>query len=119
MRRFLLAAILVSLTMPAFAAGSFHEGSYKVDGTNLDGSPYTGTAVVKLLSDTTCQITWTTGSTSSVGLCMMMDGVVSAAYRQGDNVGVTMYHLNDDGSLEGAWTVAGQNGSGTEKLTPQ
>ena len=41
------------------------------------------------------------------------------AYRQGDNVGVTMYHINDDGSLEGAWTVAGQNGSGSEKLTPQ
>jgi hypothetical protein len=49
----------------------------------------------------------------------MMDGVVAAAYRQGDNVGVTMYHINDDGTLTGAWTIAGQNGSGTEKLTPQ
>ena len=118
MRRFLLAAGLVLLAAPVMAAG-FNEGLYNVDGTNLDGSPYKGTAEWKLLSDTTCQITWTTGSTSSVGLCMMMDGVVSAAYRQGDNVGVTMYHINDDGSLEGAWTVAGQNGSGTEKLTPQ
>ena len=118
MRRFLLAALLASFSVPAMAAG-FHEGLYNVDGTNLDGSPYKGTAEVKLLSDTTCQITWTTGSTSSVGLCMMMDGVVSAAYRQGDNVGVTMYHVNDDGSLDGAWTVAGQNGSGSEKLTPQ
>jgi hypothetical protein len=118
MRRFLLAALFAGLAAPAMAAG-FHEGLYNVDGTNLDGSPYKGTAEVKLLSDTTCQITWTTGSTSSVGLCMMMDGVVSAAYRQGDNVGVTMYRVNDDGSLEGAWTVAGQNGSGSEKLTPQ
>ncbi len=118
MRRLLLAAALVSLAAPALAAG-FHEGAYDVLGTNLDGSPYKGTAEVKLLSDTTCQITWTTGSTSSVGLCMLMDGVVAAAYRQGDMVGVTMYHVNDDGSLEGSWTVAGQNGSGTEKLTPQ
>jgi len=118
MRRFLLVALFATVAAPALAAG-FHEGSYAVQGTNLDGSPYSGTAVVKLLSDTTCEIDWTTGSTSSVGLCMMMDGVVSAAYRQGDGVGVTMYHITDDGSLEGAWTIAGQNGSGTEKLTPQ
>ena len=113
-----LAAILAVTAVPAISA-EFREGAYTVDGTNLDGSPYKGTAVVKLLSNTTCEIDWTTGSTTSVGLCMMMDGVVAAAYRQGDNVGVTMYHINDDGSLEGAWTVAGQNGSGSEKLTPQ
>jgi len=74
---------------------------------------------VKLLSDTTCEIDWTTGSTTSVGLCMMMDGVVAAAYRLGDLIGVTMYHINEDGSLTGNWTVAGKNGSGTETLTPQ
>jgi len=118
MRSLLLAAALIGLAAPALAAG-FHEGAYNVEGTNLDGSAYKGTAEVKLLSDTTCQITWTTGSTSSVGLCMLMDGVVGVAYREGDNVGVTMYHLNDDGSLDGTWTVAGQNGNGTEKLTPQ
>jgi hypothetical protein len=119
MRRLLcLAAILAVTVVPAISA-EFREGAYTVDGTNLDGSPYKGTAVVKLLSNTTCEIDWTTGSTTSVGLCMMMDGVVAAAYRQGDNVGVTMYHINNDGSLEGAWTVAGQNGSGSEKLTPQ
>jgi len=118
MRRFLLSVVVALLAGPAAAAG-FQAGTYNVEGTNLDGSPYKGTAEVKVLSDTTCQITWTTGSTSSVGICMMMDGVVSAAYQQGNVVGVTMYHMNDDGSLDGAWTVAGQNGSGTEKLTPQ
>ena len=119
MRRLLsLAAIFAFAAAPAFAA-DFHAGTYVAEGTNLDGSPYKGTAEVKILSDTTCEIDWTTGSTTSVGLCMMMDGVVAAAYRQGDNVGVTMYHINDDGTLTGAWTVAGQNGSGTEKLTPQ
>ena len=117
MRCFLVMVALLGVVVPAAAAG-FREGPYTVNGTNLDGSPYTGTAEVKLLSDTTCQITWTTGSTSSVGLCMMMDGVVAAAYQQGTAVGVTMYHVNDDGSLDGAWTVAGQNGSGSEKLTP-
>jgi hypothetical protein len=118
MRRLLLTAALVALALPA-AAADFKEGNYTVKGTNLDGSPYEGTAVVKLLSTTTCEIDWTTGSTTSVGLCMLMDGVVAAAYRQGDAVGVTMYKINDDGSLDGAWTVAGKDGSGTETMTPQ
>ena len=119
MRRLLsLAAILAIVAAPSVSA-EFREGTYTVEGTNLDGSSYKGAAAVKLLSDTTCEIDWTTGSTTSVGLCMMMEGVVAAAYHHGDNVGVTMYHINHDGSLEGAWTVAGQNGSGSEKLTPQ
>jgi len=118
MRRVLLAAALMSFAAPALAAG-FHEGVYNVQGTNLDGSAYKVTAEVKLLSDTTCSITWTTGSTSSVGLCMLMDGVVGVAYQMGNNVGVTMYQVNDDGSLDGTWTIAGQNGNGTEHLTPQ
>jgi hypothetical protein len=118
MRRFLLATILAVLAAPAMAAG-FHEGTYAVDGTNLDGSKYGGTADVKLLSDTTCSITWHTGTTSSTGVCMMMDDVVGVAYAQGSTVGVTMYHINDDGTLDGTWTVAGQNGNGTEHLTPQ
>jgi hypothetical protein len=118
MRRFLLTAAFVVLAAPAMAAG-FHEGVYDVQGTNLDGSAYKGTAEVKLLSDTTCSITWTTGSTSSVGLCMLMDGVVGVAYRMGDAVGVTMYQVNADGTLDGTWTIAGQNGNGTEHMTPQ
>jgi len=118
MRRLLITAALIALAVPA-AAADFREGTYTAEGTNLDGSPYKGTAVVKLLSDTTCEIDWTTGETTSVGLCMMMNGVVAAAYKLGDGVGVTMYQINDDGTLTGAWTVAGKDGSGTEKLTPQ
>jgi hypothetical protein len=118
MRLVLLTAVLVALALPA-AAADFKEGTYDVAGTNLDGSAYKGTATVKLLSNTTCEIDWQTGQTTSVGLCMLMDGVVGAAYRLGDGVGVTMYKLNDDGSLDGAWTVAGKDGSGTETLTPQ
>ena len=89
MRRLLSLAVAFAVVSVPAYAAEFRAGTYIAEGANL------------------------------VGLCMMMDGVVNAAYRQGDNVGVTMYHINDDGSLEGAWTVAGQNGSGTEKLTPQ
>jgi hypothetical protein len=30
-----------------------------------------------------------------------------------------MYKINADGTLDGAWTVAGKNGSGTERLIPR
>ncbi len=118
MRRFLLAIALVGLAAPAMAA-EFHEGTYKVDGTNLNGSPYSGTAEVKVLSSTTCSITWTTGSTSSNGPCMRAGNVVTAAYVQGSDIGLVMYQLNDDGTLDGVWTITGQDGNGTEHLTPQ
>jgi hypothetical protein len=29
-----------------------------------------------------------------------------------------VYEMNPDGSLEGAWTIADQNGVGEETLTP-
>jgi hypothetical protein len=118
MRLLLLTAALIGLALPV-AAAEFREGTYNVEGTNLDGSPYKGTATVKLLSDTTCQIEWATGSTTSTGLCMRMGDTIGVAYVLGDAVGETMYTLNDDGSLDGAWTIAGKNGSGTEKLTLQ
>jgi hypothetical protein len=118
MRRFLLAIALVGLAAPAMAA-EFHEGTYNVQGTNLNGSAYSGTAEVKVLSSTTCAITWTTGTTSSQGPCMRAGDVVTAAYVQGNDIGLVMYQLKDDGSLEGVWTITGQDGNGTENLTPQ
>lgn len=119
MRKLMLAAALCSLALPA-AAAEFREGVYTVDGTNLDGSPYGGTAEVTLLSDTTCQIVWRTGSTESFGHCMKVGDYVSAGYIMGENtIGIIMYLVNEDGTLDGYWTISGQNGSGTEKLTPQ
>jgi hypothetical protein len=118
MRKLLLAALLCGLSLPA-AAAEFREGTYTVEGTNLNGSPYSGTAQVTLLSDTTCQIVWTTGSTESWGHCMKVGDYVSAGYVMGDAIGIIMYLLQEDGSLDGYWTISGQNGSGTEKLTPQ
>ena len=119
MRKLMLAAALCGLAMPAFAA-EFREGIYNVEGTNLNGSPYDGTAEVTLLSETTCQIHWITGGTESWGHCMKVGDYVSAGYIMGENtIGVIMYLLQEDGSLDGYWTISGQDGSGTERLTPQ
>ena len=118
MRKLMLAAALCGLVVPA-AAAEFREGTYTVEGTNLNGIPYVGTYEVTLKSDTTCQITWKTGATESWGHCMKVGDYVSAGYIMGDAIGIIMYLVNEDGTLDGYWTISGQDGSGTEKLTPQ
>lgn len=94
-------------------------GLYSVEGTNVDGSPYKGKAEIKLTSETTCEIFWTTGQTTSSGICMRNGPAFSAGYALGDKVGLVIYQVFEDGHMEGLWTIAGVNGTGTEKLTPQ
>ena len=92
---------------------------YNVEGTNLDGSPYDGTAEIQLLSETTCQIRWVTGSSESVGICMRYGPAFAASYVSGEVVGLVIYQVMDDGTLDGIWTITGQNCSGTEVLRRQ
>ena len=117
--RHLVLAGLFALASCGFAAAQDVGGSYAVEGTNINGSPYTGTAENTLLSETTCAIEWTTGSTTSSGICMRNGNAFSAGYVLGDAVGLLVYEIMEDGSMEGIWTVAGQDGTGTETLTPQ
>jgi hypothetical protein len=118
MRRILLATAF-ALASVGMAAAQDVGGSYAVEGTNLDGSPYTGTAEITLLSETTCAIEWTTGSTTSTGICMRNGNAFSAAYILGDAIGLLIYEIMEDGSMDGIWTVTGKDGTGTEALTLQ
>ena len=34
-------------------------------------------------------------------------------------VGLVIYQVQSDGTLDGLWTIAGQEGVGTETLTPE
>ena len=118
MKRLALAATL--LLACAFGAQAQNiGGNYAVNGTNLDGSPYTGTAEVRLTSETTCEIYWTTGGSTSSGICMRNGPAFSAGYELNGKVGLVIYQVFDDGHMEGLWTIAGANGIGTENLTPQ
>jgi hypothetical protein len=92
-------------------------GQYRVRGTNPDGSGYGGTVVITPTSDTTCRITWDTGSTS-VGICMVAGKTVAASYSLAGRIGLVLYQMQPDGVLNGVWTVADQPGGGTEILTP-
>ena len=117
MKRFFASALL-GLCLAAPASAQSIGGAYTVEGTNLDGSSYSGTAEIKLLSDTTCTIHWVTGGTTSDGICSRNDDAFAAAYVLGDVFGLVVYKVDDDGTLDGLWTIAGKDGNGAEVLTP-
>lgn len=114
----LLLAVTFGLAMCGAAAAQDIGGHYTTEGTNLDGSPYSGTADITITSETTCEIHWTTGATTSQGICMRNDNAFSAAYVLGDAIGLVIYLVQEDGSMQGLWTIAGKDGNGTENLTP-
>ena len=119
MKKLIWICLAATLGMAGAAQADVAAGTYTVQGTNLDGSKYTGTAVIELSSDTTCHIHWSVGSVSD-GICMLYDNAFAAGYVfKTGGVGLVVYEVMDDGSLEGAWTIDGQSGSGTETLTPQ
>lgn len=121
MKRGLLIAALgaASLLADAGLAAEVKDGAYTVKGTNFDGSPYSGTANISITSNTTCRIVWRTGGSTSTGICMRDSDSFAAAYKMGGSIGLVIYKIIDDGSLEGVWTIADQSGAGTETLTPQ
>jgi len=117
MIRFSLALLgLAAMALPAAAQDL--GGEYTVKGTNLDGSSYKGTAEIVITSNTTCEIRWVTAGRESVGICMPNGNALAAAYVMGDAVGLVIYRVLDDGTLDGVWTIAGQRGRGTDVLTP-
>lgn len=109
---------LLACTFSASAGAQSIAGRYEVRGANPGGSPYRGTAEIVVTSANTCRITWNTGSTSS-GICMRNQNAFSAAYSMGGKVGLVIYEIKGDGTMEGLWTIADQTGVGSETLVPQ
>ena len=116
MRTLVGAAVLV-FGFAAAASAQNVGGKYTVQGTNFDGSPYSGTATITRSSNSTCRMHWETGSTSD-GICMLANASLAAAYKMGDAVGLVLYDVQSDGTLKGVWTIADKSGAGTETLTP-
>ncbi|MBL8580791.1 MAG: hypothetical protein JNL61_01015 [Rhizobiaceae bacterium] len=110
------ALVLAASCLPASAQSI--GGSYTVSGTNFNGSAYEGTAEITLTSETTCVIEWVTGGTNSQGICMRNDDSFAAAYLLGNKTGLVVYKVMQDGSMHGLWTIAAEEGHGTEVLTP-
>ena len=91
--------------------------TYKAVGTNADGSKYTGTVAIEILSDTTFGIQWTIGDSIYKGFGMRRNDALAATYTINGQPGLIIYRVEGNG-LDGLWSIRGQNGSGTEHLTP-
>jgi hypothetical protein len=113
-----IASAFLLLASVANASAADLPGKYRVEGKNADGSTYSGTTQIVATSEVTCRITRKTGSTTSEGICMRNGTSFAASYALGDSIGLVVYVMNDDGSLEGAWTIADKDGVGEEILTP-
>lgn len=116
MRMILAAGLLVGAATAAHAVDI--GGRYNVKGTNFDGSRYEGTARITVTTKNTCRISWDTGSTAE-GICMRNGDAFAASYVMGKAIGLVIYQIHGDGTLEGLWTIADQTGVGTEVLTPR
>ena len=110
------AALAACLVTPAAAQNV--GGRYQVIGKNFNGSGYSGTAEIVVTSNNTCRITWVTGGVTSRGICMRNGVAFSAAYALSGKIGLVIYEMKGDGSLEGLWTIADQDGVGGERLVP-
>lgn len=108
---FLLAAV------PAQAETMTLASKYAVSGKNPDGSSYSGTADVKIISDTTFSIVWHISGADYKGFGMRLNDSLSATYTLDGDPGLVIYQARD-GRLSGLWAIRGQNGSGSETLTP-
>lgn len=117
MKLILTAAALFAATTIGALAQSIG-GAYTIEGTNPDGSNYSGTAAIVLTSETTCAIKWVTGDTESEGICMRNGDSFAAGYVSGEITGLVIYKVLPDGTLNGLWTIANNGGAGTEILTP-
>jgi hypothetical protein len=92
---------------------------YAVVGTNPNGSKYTGTADVQVISDTTFYIDWKIGNAVYKGFGMRQGGVLAATYSINNVPGLVIYSVESGGVFKGSWALRGQDGNGTEQLIPQ
>jgi hypothetical protein len=119
MRGFICTAVAALVVAAATAASAAEVGgNYRVAGTGFDGTSYTGTARITATSETTCRIVWHIGDQTPSGICMRSHDIVSAGYKLGNDIGLVIYELQGDEILKGVWTLADQNGAGSEVLTP-
>jgi hypothetical protein len=84
---------------------------------NPDGSKYTGTANVTIISDATYTIVWKIAGATYEGFGMRLNDSLAATYTIDGDPGLIIYKVDGDG-LTGAWAIRGHNGVGTEHLRP-
>lgn len=108
-------ALALSLT-PVMASAQLREGTFRVEGTNPNGSRYTGTFLLQGSPGAGWTATWVMDGARLTGPAVIEGGILAAAYVLGGRTGVAAYVPQDNGSLRGTWTTG--SGVGTEMLIP-
>ena len=94
-------------------------GTYTLEGTNFDGTAYTGEVSISG-SGISYNLAWSIGQSQTQTGTADFDGTqLIGRWHEGDYSGDIIYTLQPDGSFTGTWTADGYTGQGTETLTPQ
>jgi hypothetical protein len=118
MMRTLFVAILLAAATIARADTLTLHSTYNAAGTNPDGSKYSGSVAIKVISEKTFTIHWKIGDETYDGFGMRNGDALAATYVLDGKPGLVIYKVGDGGVLNGFWVVRGENDGGTENLTP-
>jgi len=113
----LLASCAVVIATAGAAQAQNVAGSYNVIGVTVNGTDYRGRARIVITSENSCRIIWDVGTVSE-GICMRNSNAFTAAYSLKGKVGLAIYQIMTDGSMQGLWTLADTQGVGRETLVP-
>jgi hypothetical protein len=117
LRRPLLAlALLLALASPALAQRA---GLYNVNGTNPDGTAYTGVLQLRQVGIVSWLVLWQVGAERIEGAGMSSGNTFAVTYPAGNTQGFGIYEILPDGTMTGQWTLVGSSGIGTETLVPR
>jgi len=117
-RRLLCAVVFLAAAAAAHAEPLTLAPQYDAVGRNPDGSQYSGTVTVSVISNTTYTIEWKISGEIYKGFGMRMNDALAATYTINGEPGLVIYKVDDQGAMRGVWAVRGANGSGMEVLTP-
>ncbi|TPG51525.1 hypothetical protein EAH89_19965 [Roseomonas nepalensis] len=111
--------LLLGLLLAPAPAQAQRNGTYDVNGTNPDGTAYTGTMTIQQVGLASWRVRWQIGQAQIDGYGMSVGTVFSVGFALSERPGLSIYEIAPDGSLSGQWTLVGSSAIGSENLTPR
>jgi len=113
------AAVILVCLATSFASAEI-TGTYACQGTNPDGSGYSGTVTITA-QGAAYAMSWSIGGSGHNGVAILMDGYLSSSWGVAGRGpgGIVVYKVEADGRLVGKWSNPSGGQLGTETLTHQ